>query len=102
MIRPIPFGGQVLAIMAVHAIISWIAERSLTVTQLLPGEEPEVESIIQAVDLGLLVGLAVLALCFWAVGWRKAFRRTILVYLILSTFTLLIECEELVSTLTDR
>ena len=102
MIRPIPFGGQVLAIMVVHAIISWIAERSLTVTELLPSEEPELESLIQSIDLGLLVLLALLSACFWALGRRLAFRRTILVYLVLATFALVVECSELVSTLTDR
>ena len=37
-LRPIPFGGQVLMILAVHAVLTDLAARGLTVTHFFPIE----------------------------------------------------------------
>lgn len=99
--RPIPYGGQALVIMAVHALLTGLAAQSLTVTEFI-AEEPELEELYASIDLAGLVVLLALGTLFWVVGWRRAFRRTILVYLILSTLALLIGCWDQVSTLTQR
>jgi hypothetical protein len=88
--------------MALHAFIAGVLERNLTVTELLPAEESELTWLYQSIDLVGLGFLALLCAGFWALGWRRAFRRTILVYLVLSTLTLVVECSDLISTMTAR
>jgi len=100
-LQPIPFGGQALIVMAVHALLTTLAERSLTVSQFV-AEEPDFQPFVNAVDLGGQVLVVALAFIFWILGWRRAFRRTILVYLVLTTLSLLTDCSDLVSTLTER
>ena len=100
-IRPIPFGGQALVVMALHALLSTVADRSLTVNALI-ADEPEMEMLYASIDVILLVVNLALAFGFWLLGWRRAFRRTMLVYLVLSILTVLLNCGNLVSTLTQR
>lgn len=87
--------------MAVHAVLTGLAAQSLTVAELI-ADEPDLEALYASLDLAGLAVLLALGFLFWILGWRRAFRRTILVYLILSTFTLLVGCWDQVSTLTQR
>ena len=100
-IRPIPFGGQALAVMALHALLTSLAAQSLTVTEFI-AEEPELEALYSSIDLVGFAVLLALGLLFWVLGWRRAFRRTVLVYLVIATFSLLVGCWDQVSTLTER
>jgi hypothetical protein len=99
--RPLPFGGQALIIMTVHALLSTLADRSLTVNELI-ADEPEIEALYNSIDAIVLVVILAAAVGFWFFGWRRAFRRTILIYLVLSILTVLLNCGTLVSTLTQR
>src|SRR4051794_23458469 len=100
-IRPLPFGGQALGNMAAHALLTTLAERSLTVAQLI-AEEPELDALYASIDLAGQVLVVALGFCFWILGWRRAFRRTVLAYLVVATLSVLLNCWDLVSTLTER
>jgi hypothetical protein len=99
-LRDAPFGGQVLAVMVIHAVLASLAERMLTVNQLLAGED--LDGLFQLVDLMLLLVVVGCTVAFWVLGRSAAMRRTVLVYLAISTLSLGIECWDLVATLTDR
>src|SRR3712207_2387452 len=87
--------------MAVHALLTTLASQSLTVTQFTV-EEPELEPLYELIGLAGLGIMLTLGVCFWVLGWRRAFRRTVLVYLVLATLSLVVDCWDLVSTLTER
>jgi hypothetical protein len=87
--------------MAVHAVLTGLAAQSLTVAEFI-ADEPDLEALYASLDLAGLAILLALGSLSWMLGWRRAFRRTILVYLILSTFTLIVGCWDQVSTLTER
>jgi hypothetical protein len=101
-IRPIPFGGQALVLMAVHVLLTSLVSQSLTVNQFIVSDDPEQDWIYDSIEWGILAVIMMVAFCFWALGWRRAFRRTVLIYLGLSILELLMNCGYLVSTLGQR
>jgi hypothetical protein len=118
-IRPIAFGGQALILMLVHLLLTTAGDRSLTVNQLIrrsQAEDAEFPEFLEWAGMsaaqfydyvarigeGLLAVLLAVAFVFWIGGWRRAFRRTVLVYLALAIVSLLATCESLVSTLGQR
>lgn len=97
----LPFGGQALGIMLAHVLLTGLGSRSMTVNQLL-AEDPDVDLLAARLELASLAVMLTLALCFWLLGRRRAFRRTVLVYLSIAVLSLLMDCISLVSTLGER
>ena len=102
-LRPIPFGGHALILMAVYVLLQTWSTNSLTMNQFIVDEDPEsawlAELIAPWLTWGVPAVFVTLGFLFWAFGWRRAFRRTVLVYLGLSTVGVLTDCASLVATL---
>jgi hypothetical protein len=91
----------VLLILAAHGLLTFLAEQVLTVGQLLEDEQ-EFEQLVVQLSLGFLAFMLGLLLLFWLLGKRGAFRRTVLIYLALAMFSLVLQLSDLVTTLGQR
>ena len=100
-LRPIPFGGQVLVLMVAYELLTFLADKNLTVNALIP-EDPDFDSVAQTIGWILTGVILIAATISWSLGWRRAFRRTVLLFLALSTLAVFLDVTDLVSTMTAR
>jgi len=97
-INPLPFSGQAIFVMVLHAVLTDIAWRLSTVDQFME-KDPEQDALFEMFGYATLVAILGLSALFWVLGRRQAFRRTIVVYMSIGTLALLFNCMNLVETL---
>ena len=72
-IRPLPFGGQALVIIVVHAVITGFGANSLTVSELLGPSDTDTDSLTNILEIFTNLMFGVLALIFGSSGGERAF-----------------------------